>query len=122
MLGGAHGRAPQDRSRLGHGVAGLFVVQCALGAWLSLFAEELWSLALLAHALIGLALAAGAAWLALRLAHAPQRFALLGAAIAAPAAGAASALFGQPLAASIGHAAAAAILVAAAAYTHARLT
>jgi len=122
VLGRAHGRAPQDKSRLGQAAAGLFVVQCALGAWLSLFAEELWSLALLAHASIGLALAAGAGWLALRLAHAPQRFALLGAAIAAPAAGAASALFGQPLAASIAHAAAAATLVAAAAYAHARLT
>ena len=122
VLGRAHGRAPQNQQRLGHAVAALFVLQCALGAWLSIFAEELWSLALLAHASIGLALAAGAGWLALRLAHAPQRFALLGAAIAAPAAGAASALFGQPLAASIAHAAAAATLVAAAAYAHARLT
>ena len=94
-LGRAHGRAPQDKSRLGRGVAGLFAVQCAVGAWLSLFAEELWSLALLAHALIGLALAAGAGWLALRLAHAPQRFALLGAAIAAPAAGASSSTSGR---------------------------
>ena len=120
-LGRAHGRVPQDRTRLGHAMAALLAVQCALGAWLSLFAEELWSLALLAHAAIGLALAAGAAWLALRLAHAAQRFALLGLAIAAPAAGATSALFGQPLAASIAHAAAAALLVAAAAYAHARL-
>lgn len=121
VLGRAHGRAPQERRRLGDGVAALFVVQCGLGAWLSLFAEELWSLALLAHALVGLALAAGAAWLALRLARAPQRFALLGLALAAPAAGAVSALFDQPLAASIAHAAAAALLVTAAAYAHARL-
>jgi hypothetical protein len=120
-LGRAHGRAPQGKSRLGHAAAALFVLQCALGAWLSLFAEELWSLALLAHALLGLALAAGAAWLALRLARAPQRFALLGVALAAPAAGAASALFGQPLPASLAHAAAGALLVAAAAYAHARL-
>jgi heme A synthase len=84
-------------------------------------AEELWSWALLAHAVLGLALAAGAAWLALRLARAAQRFALLGAALAAPAAGIASALFEQPLGASLAHAAAAALLVAAAAYAHARL-
>ena len=121
-LGRAHGAAPQDRARLGHVAAALFVVQCALGAWLSLFAQELWSLALLAHALLGLALAGGAAWLALRLSRAPQRFALLGMALAAPAAGAASALFGQPVGASIAHAGAGALLVAAAAYAHARLT
>lgn len=121
VLGRTHGVVPHDKARLGHVVAAVFVVQCALGAWLSLFAEELWSLALLAHALLGLAIAAGAAWLALRLAHAPRRFALLGLALAAPAAGAASALFGQPVAASIAHAAAAALLVSAAAYVHARL-
>jgi len=121
VLGRAHGRAPQGRGLLSHAVVALFVLQCALGAWLSIFAEELWSLALLAHALVGLALAAGTAWLALRLPGARQRFALLGAALAAPAAGAASALFGQPLAASLAHAAAGALLVAAAAYAHARL-
>jgi hypothetical protein len=120
-LGRTHGHAHQARDRLAHATATLFAVQCAIGAWLSLFAEELWSWALLAHALLGLALAAGAAWLALRLARAPQRFALLAVALAAPAAGAASALFGQPIAASIVHAAAAALLVAAAAYAHARL-
>lgn len=121
VLGRAHGHLPQGRTRLGHAVAGLFVVQCAFGAWLSLFAEEIWSLALLAHAAIGLALAAGAAWLALRLARAPQRFALLAVALAAPAAGAASALFDQPLGAALAHAAAAALLLAAAAYVHARM-
>jgi hypothetical protein len=122
VLGRARGRALQDRDGLAHAAAALFAVQCALGAWLSLFAEELWSLALLAHAMLGVALAAGAAWLALRLARAPQRFALLAVALAAPAAGAASALFGQPLAASLAHAAAAALLVAAAAFAHSRLT
>ncbi len=121
VLGRAHGQAGRPSSRLGHAAAALFVVQCALGAWLALFAEELWSWALLAHAALGLALAAGAVWLALRLARAAQRFALLGAVLAAPAAGIASALFEQPLAASLAHAAAAALLVAAAAYAHARL-
>lgn len=121
VLGRTHGHAHQARDRLANAAAALFAVQCAIGAWLSLFAEELWSWALLAHALLGLALAAGAAWLALRLAQAAQRFALLAVALAAPAAGAASALFDQPLGASLAHAAAAALLVAAAAYAHARL-
>lgn len=120
-LGRAHGHRPQGSNRLAWTAAALVALQCALGAWLSLFAEELWSWALLAHAALGLTLAAGAAWLALRLERAPQRFALLGIALAAPAAGAASALFGQPLGASLAHAAAGALLVAAAAYAHARL-
>jgi hypothetical protein len=121
VLGRAHGRVPQDRDRIARAAAALLALQCALGAWISLFAEELWTWALAAHALLGVALAAGAAWLALRLRHASQRFALLALALAAPAAGAASALFGQPLGASLAHAAAAALVVAAAAYAHARL-
>jgi len=120
-LGRAHGQTARRSSRIGHAAAALLLAQCLLGAWLALFAEELWSWALAAHAVLGLALAAGAAWLALRLARAAQRFALLGAALAAPAAGIASALFEQPFAASLAHAAAAALLVAAAAYAHARL-
>ena len=121
-LGRTHGRVAQRAGRAGHAAAMLFAVQCMLGAWLSIFAEELWSWALAAHAALGLALAAGAAWLALRLARTAQRLALLGAALAAPAAGGVSALFGQPLAAMLAHAAAAALLVAAAAYAHSRLT
>jgi len=121
VLGRAHGQTARRSRRIGQAAAALFAVQCALGAWLALFAEELWSWALAAHAMLGLALAAGAVWLALRLERAAQRFALLGAALAAPAAGIASALFEQPLAASLAHAAAAALLVAAAAYAHARL-
>ena len=121
-LGRAHGRAARRAGRIAHAAAALFAVQCALGAWLSLYAEEIWSWALAAHAMLGLALAAGAAWLALRLARTAQRLALLGAALAAPAAGGVSALFGQPLGAMLAHAAAAAALVAAAAYAHSRLT
>lgn len=121
VLGRTHGRAPQGRSRLALAAAALLALQCALGAWVSLYAEELWTWAFAGHALLGLALAAGAAWLALRLAHAPQRYGLLAVALAAPAAGAASALFDQPLGASLAHAAAAALLVVAAAYAHARL-
>lgn len=104
-----------------HAAAALVALQCALGAWIALFAEELWSLPLLLHAVLGGALAAALAWLALRLQRAGARLALLGIALAAPAAGFASALFGQPPVASLAHAAAAALLVAAAAYAHARL-
>lgn len=121
VLGRAHGRAARRAGRVGGVVAALFVVQSLLGAWLSLFAKEIWTWGLLAHAALGFALAAGAAWLALRLERASQRFALLGLALAAPAAGTVSVLLEQPLAASLAHAAAAALLVAAAAYAHARL-
>ncbi len=122
LLGRAHGRSAQPAGARAHVAAALFAVQGTLGAWLAIFADDIWGWALAAHAALGLALAGGAAWLALRLAHAGQRFALLGLALAVVAAGAASALFAQPLAASLAHAAAAALLVAAAAYAHARLT
>lgn len=103
------------------GVLALLAAQCVLGAWVSqLSAESLWSFPLFAHAMLGAAVSALAAWLALRLDAPPQRFTFLGAALAAPAAGLASAMFGQPLAAMLAHAAAAALLAAAAAYVHGR--
>jgi heme A synthase len=98
----------------------LVAAQCVLGAWISIFSEELWSLALLAHAVLGSTLASAAAWFALRMDASRPRFALLGIALAAPAAGFGSALFGQPLGAVLAHAGAAALLVAAAAYIHGR--
>jgi len=122
LLGRAHGHGARVAHRLGHAVAALFIAQGALGAWLSLFAEDIWGWALAGHAALGLALAAGAARLALRLEHALPRFALLGVALAAVGAGGAAALFAQPLAAALAHAAAAALLVVAGAYAHARLT
>ncbi|HSG77476.1 MAG TPA: hypothetical protein VLA30_15235 [Burkholderiales bacterium] len=122
LLGRAQGHAARAARRLGHAVAALFVAQCALGAWLAIFAEDIWGWVLAGHVALGLGLAAGAAWLALRLERAAQRFALLGLALAVVAAGAAAALFGQPLAASLAHGAAGALLAAAAAYAHARLT
>ncbi len=122
LLGRRAAGAPGRARPAVHAAAGLFALQCALGAWVSIFADELWTWPLFAHALIGLALAGGAGWLALRVDAAGKRFTLLGLALAAPAAGFASALFGQPLAAALAHAAAAALLVAAAGFAHARLT
>jgi hypothetical protein len=122
VIGRAHGRDARRASPIGHAAAALLAVQCTLGAWLAIFAKDLEAWALGAHTALGFALAAGAVWLALQLARASRRFALLGVALAAPAAGIASAQFYQPLGASLAHAAAAALLVAAAAYAHARLT
>lgn len=101
-----------------HAAAGVLAAQVALGAWISIFAEELWSPALLAHATLGVGLAAASAWLALR----ARDYVVLALASAVPVAGFASALLGQPLAASLAHAAAAALLVTAAAYACGRLT
>jgi heme A synthase len=94
----------------------LLALQAALGAWLSIFAEELWSLPLIAHATLGLGLAAAFAWLALQ----AKLFIQILLAAAVPVTGIAAALLGQPLAASLAHAAAAALLIAAAAWAHGR--
>lgn len=122
-LGRARGRAPSSRNgvRVGHALAASFAAQCMLGAWLSIFVQGAWSWALVAHAELGLVLAAGSGWLALRLARAAPGRALLGVVLAVPVAGL-SAISGQPLVASLAHATAVALLVAAAAYAHARLT
>jgi len=109
------------RRPLAHLVAILLAVQCLLGAWISIFAVELWTLPLFLHGIVGSAIACGAAWIGLRCEQALPRFALLGLALAVPAAGFASALFGQPLGATLAHAAVAALLVAAAGFAHARL-
>ena len=119
ILGGP--RRKPDRRPLAHLIGVLLAVQCLLGAWISIFAVELWTLPLVLHAIIGSALACGAAWLGLRCETALPRFALLGLALAVPAAGFAAALFGQPLGAALAHAAAAALIAAAAGYAHARL-
>jgi hypothetical protein len=120
LLGRTHGRAAQSADRFAHAAASLLVVQCVLGAWVSIFARDAGSWALFAHAELGLVLAAGSVWLAARLARPALRRALRGIALAVPVAGL-SALCGQSLAASLAHAAAVALLVAAAAYAHARL-
>jgi hypothetical protein len=101
--------------------AALVAAQVLLGGWIAIFSQTLWTWALAAHALLGIALAAGALWLAQRIERAAARFALAVLALAVPAAGFASALFEQPLAAGLAHAAAAALFVSAAAYGHARI-
>jgi len=100
-------------SRTGRIGTVLLAMQVLLGAWLSIFAEELWSWPLLAHATLGLALAAALLWTR------SVPLVLLG--IAAAAAGMAAVLFGAPLAASLAHAVAVALLVAAAALLRARI-
>jgi hypothetical protein len=102
-------------SRNGLMLIGLVCIQALLGAWLAIFAEELWSLPLIAHATLGLALAAGIIWLA---SFRKILFAAL--AIAVPVTGIAAALLAQPLAASLAHAAAVALLIAAVARAHGR--
>ena len=93
----------------------LVAVQALLGAWVSIFAAELWTAALFAHVLLGLALAGAAAWAAVHLAHPVARFAGLALAAAVPASGATAALLGLPLAATLAHSAAVATFVTAAA-------
>lgn len=100
-----------------HAVAALTAVQAGLGAWNSIFEEQTWTLVLLGHASVGLATAGLLAWVALR----ARQWILLAIACAAPLAGLVSGLLDAPLAPSLAHAATAALLVAAAAYAHARL-
>lgn len=100
-----------------HPVLLLVAIQACLGAWIAVFAEELWTPVMLAHALLGLGLAAGAAWLGAR----QGRLLLLLLAPAVPASGAASALLGLPLGATLAHSTSVALLLCAAAYAHARV-
>lgn len=95
----------------------LVALQACLGAWIAIFAEELWTPVLVTHLILGIGLAALAAWLGVK--RGKPVLVLL--AIAVPASGAAAAIFGLPLGAMIAHAAAVALLVSAAAYAHTRL-
>jgi hypothetical protein len=99
----------------------LVALQACLGAWIALFADELWTPVLLTHALLGVSLAAGAAWLVLRARGGPRALPPVLLAIAVPASGAASALLGLPLGATLAHSASVALRIGAAAYLHARL-
>jgi hypothetical protein len=120
LLGGIYRREFAHR-RGASLAAALVAAQVLLGGWIAMFSETLWTWALAAHALFGIALAAGAIWLARRIERAAARFALAVLALAVPAAGFASALFELPLGATLAHAAAAALFVSAAAYGHARI-
>jgi hypothetical protein len=84
-------------------------VQALLGAWIAIFAADLWSWPLALHALLGLLLAVALAY--------TRRAALAILALATVAAGATAVLFELPLGATLAHAAAAALLVIAVAYT-----
>lgn len=111
-------RRPGRSAPLLHAIAALAALQAALGAWNTIFEDETWSVVLIAHATLGLATAGLLAWLALRL----RAWGLLALALAVPLAGFASAVLDAPPAAALAHAMAAALLVAAAGFTHGRLT
>lgn len=101
-----------------HAVIWLAVaLQACLGAWIAIYAEELWTPVTLLHVFLGAGLAAAAAWFGVR--KGALVLALL--AIAVPASGGAAALFGLPLGAMIAHSASVALLICAAAFWHARL-
>ena len=102
------------------GIAALVLLQCALGAWLSLSWHEGPLALLIAHALLGLALAVVTVGLAARLQRAAMRATLVALAVAVPAAGAAAAFLDRALAPSLAHACAVALLVAALVYAHSR--
>lgn len=111
--------APALVVRLG---GALLVVQCLLGAGLSLYGPALASQAMLpAHAMIGLVLAASAVWLA-RLGKRPvQRAAGLVLALAVPVAGFTALHLEFSPSAAFAHAAAAALLLIAAVYAWPRI-
>lgn len=102
-----------------HAVGALALAQALLGAWSTIFErDETWTLALLGHATLGLALAGLLGWIALRV----RAWWLVALAVAAPLAGLASGLLDAPAGPALAHAAAAALLVSAAAWAHGRLT
>ncbi len=98
----------------------LLGVQCLLGARLALFAGAAGSPALPAHAMHGLALASGAAWLALRRPQRAQRRTLFIGALIVRATGFTALQFDFSLGAALVHAVAAALLVVAVAYARPR--
>lgn len=131
ILGAATGTSPPPAAAAGNLLGGLLLVgllsallaapggwllpallgvQIGIGAWLSIFAAEVWSWPLAVHAALGAALAATLARAALTVQANTGRLLLMALALAVPAAGAASALFGLPFAATLSHSAGAALL------------
>lgn len=98
----------------------LLAVQCLLGARLAVFPAATASPALPAHAMLGIILACGAAWLARRIGHTRQRAAGVTLALLVPLAGFTALHFEHSAAAAFAHAGVAALLVVAAAYTRLR--
>ena len=101
-----------------HLLAALVALQVLAGAWNTIFEVETWTLVLVGHGTLGLAISAYLAWRALG----ARDWALMAIAAAVPLAGFASALLGTPVLAALAHAAVAALLVVAAAWAHGRLT
>lgn len=115
-------RLPAGRTA-GYVVAGgaaLLVVQCVLGARLVVFPAGAASPALPAHAIIGILLACGAAWLARGIGSTRHRVAGFALALAVPLAGFTALQFEHSALAAFAHASVAALLVVAAAYTRLR--
>ena len=94
----------------------LLALQCLLGALLAVFPAAAASPALPAHAMLGIVLASGAGWLALRIGHARRRAAGLALAMLVPVAGFTALQYESSAAAAFAHATATALLIAAAAY------
>lgn len=102
-----------------HAIAALAALQALLGAWSTIFEkDDIWTLALLGHATLGLATAGLLGWIALR----ARAWGLVAIACAAPLAGMVSGLLDAPTGPALAHAMSAALLVCAAAWAHARLT
>lgn len=103
----------------GGGIA-LLVVQCLLGARLAVFPAAASSPALPAHAMLGIILACGTAWLARRIGRVQYRAASFALALLVPLAGFTALHFEHSATAAFAHAIVAALLVVAAAYTRLR--
>jgi len=91
-------------------VSGLLALQCLLGARLAVFPDAAGSVALPAHAMLGIVLGALGAWLASRIQHLRRRRLGFALALLAPLAGFTALHFENP-AAAFAHAVAAALLV-----------
>jgi len=98
----------------------LLAVQCLLGARLVIFPAGAASPALPAHAILGILLACGTAWLARGSGSARQRVAGIALALVVPLAGFTALQFDHSALAAFVHAGVAALLVVAAAYTRLR--
>ena len=110
-------RAPAVAAGIG---AVLLAVQCLLGAQLSVFHAPVSFPALPAHAMLGIMLASGAAWLALRNGNPLRRTAGFALAILVPVAGFTVLHYEGSAAAAFAHAAAVALLLVVSAYTRLR--
>jgi hypothetical protein len=100
----------------------LIAAQCVLGARLAVFPGAAYSAALPAHAVLGILLAAGGTWLALRISALPRRRLGVVFALLVPVAGFTALHYEGSAAAAFAHAAVAALFVTAAAYIRLRPT